>query len=197
MLVFLRNYRATPHQTTGKAPAELMFPNRNFKTKVPTVKPATPYHHDKEVREQDRKKKQMMKTYANRKRYVKDHEVHLGVVVLVPQRKRNKFTTSYRNEKYVVTKIKGSMITAQDQEGHTMTRDASKMKKIEGNQSGKLSELNNNCQELRTDYDGLDEQRQSELREESQLSEETSQPLRRSNRLRTATMSTKYKEYIG
>jgi hypothetical protein len=57
LMVFLRNYRATPHQTTGKPPAELMFPNRNFKTKVPTVKPVTPYHHDKEVRGYDQRKK--------------------------------------------------------------------------------------------------------------------------------------------
>jgi hypothetical protein len=56
LMVFLRNYRATPHQTTGKPPAELMFTNRNFKTKVPTMKPVTPYHHDKEVREYDKKK---------------------------------------------------------------------------------------------------------------------------------------------
>lgn len=130
--VFLRNYLATQHQT-GKAPAELMFPNRNFKTKVPTVKPTAPYHHDKELREQDWKRKQMMKTYADRMRYVKvyEHEVHLGDVVLVPQRKRNKFRTPYQHERYVVTKIKGSMITARNQYGHTVTRDASKMKKIQ------------------------------------------------------------------
>ena len=31
-----------------------MFPNRNFKTKVPTAKPVTQYHQDEEVRERDR-----------------------------------------------------------------------------------------------------------------------------------------------
>ena len=91
LMVFLRNYRATPHRTTGKAPAELMFPNRNFKTKVPTMKPVTPYHHDKEVREQDQRKKQIMKRYADSKRYVKDHDMEIGDVVLVPERKINKF----------------------------------------------------------------------------------------------------------
>ena len=57
LMVFLRNYQATPHQTTGRPPAELMFPNRNFKTKVPTMKPVTPYHQDNEIREYDQKKK--------------------------------------------------------------------------------------------------------------------------------------------
>ena len=31
---FLRNYRATPHTTTGKSPAERMFPSREFKTRI-------------------------------------------------------------------------------------------------------------------------------------------------------------------
>jgi hypothetical protein len=94
LMVFLCNYRATPHQTTGKPPAEFMFPNRNFKTNVQTMKPVTPYHHDKEVREYDQKKKQGMKRYADSKRYVKDHKVQIGDFVLVPQRKRNKLVNN-------------------------------------------------------------------------------------------------------
>ena len=31
---FLRNYRATPHTTTGRSPAERMFPSREFKTRI-------------------------------------------------------------------------------------------------------------------------------------------------------------------
>ena len=67
---------------------------------------------------------------TDRKQYVKEHDVCVDDIVLVPQKKRNKFTTPYRKEKYVVTNVKGSMITAQNAEGHIMTRDASKMKKI-------------------------------------------------------------------
>ena len=89
------------------------------------MKSVTPYHHDKEVREYDQK---IMKRYADSKRYVKDHKVQIGDLVLVPQRKRNKFTTPYRNMKYVVIKTKCAMITARN--AQTMTRDASKMKKI-------------------------------------------------------------------
>ena len=32
---FLRNYKATPYTSTGKSPAEIMFPNRAFKTRIP------------------------------------------------------------------------------------------------------------------------------------------------------------------
>ena len=137
LFVFLRNYRVTPHQTTGKSPAELMFPNRNFKTKVATAKPVTQYHQDEEVRERDRQKKEIMKTYADRKQYVKEHDVCVDDTVLFPQKKRNKFNTPYRKEKYVVTNVKGSMITARNAEGHIMTRDASKMKKIRIHRSHK------------------------------------------------------------
>ena len=35
---FLRNYRATPHSTTGKTPAELLF-GRKMRTKLPEIAP--------------------------------------------------------------------------------------------------------------------------------------------------------------
>ena len=38
LLVFLHNYRATPHQIMGKYPAELMFPNCNFKNESANCK---------------------------------------------------------------------------------------------------------------------------------------------------------------
>ena len=183
LMVFLRNYRATPHRTTGKAPAELMFPNRNFKTKVPTMKPVTPYHHDKEVREQDQPKKQIMKRYANSKRYVKDHDVEIGDVVLVPQRKINKFTTPYRNMKYKVTKINGSMVTSLNEFGQNITRDTSKMKKIKEYSEGEL------YSEDEKESEGVCQSRIDQVEEECQ-------PLRRSSRVRKATTDTKYRDYI-
>ena len=190
--VFLHNYRATPHQTTGKAPAELMFPNRNFKTKVPTAKPVTPYHQDKEVREQDQKKKQAMKIYADRKQYVKEHDISVNDIVLVPQQKRNKLATPYRNKKYVVTKVKGSMITARSSEGHVMTRDASKMKKIKVNESGQGREVDHG-QDIDSESDELDKQKLGK----DQTAIETSSPIiRRSSRVKMSTMNTKYKDYI-
>ena len=87
LFVFLPNYRATPHQTTGKSPAELMFPKRHFKTKVPTAKPVMQYHQDEEVRERDQQKKEIMKAYADRKQYVKEHDVCVDDIVLVSQKR--------------------------------------------------------------------------------------------------------------
>ena len=192
LMIFLRNYRATPHQTTGKAPAELMFPNRNFKTKVPTLKPTTPYHQDKEVREHDRLKKEAMKRYADSKRYVKEHKVKTGDAVLVPQKKKNKFTTPYRNMKYVVIKVKGSMITARNELGHIITRDASKMKKVQER------ELDTDDEEPPRPNDLLRES-ENEVKEVCQPrceQDDVSKSLRRSTRIRKATINTKYRDYI-
>ena len=86
---------------------------------------------------------------------MKDHKVQIGDFVLVPQRKRNKFTTPYRNMKFVVIKTKGAMITARNEFGQTMTRDASKMKKI------------NDCKDcdLDTEDDGIAREKSHDQRE--------------------------------
>ena len=141
------------------------------------------------------KKNQVMKRYADSKRYVKDHKVQIGDFVLVPQRKRNKFTTPYRNMKYVVIKTKGAMITARNEFGQTMTRDASKMKKI------------NDCKvcELDTEDDEIVKEKSHDQwegaetgRKEVQQSrrDEECRPLRRSNRIRKATKDTRYRDYM-
>ena len=51
-------------------------------------------------------------------------------MVLVPNKKKTKFSTPYRNEKYYVLRIKGSVITAENERGARITRDASRFKKV-------------------------------------------------------------------
>ena len=51
---------------------------------MPTAKPVTQYYQDEEVRERDRQKKEIMKVYADRKQYVKEHDVCVDDIVLVP-----------------------------------------------------------------------------------------------------------------
>ena len=82
--IFLRNYRATPHQTTGKSPAEVMFPNRNFQVKLPSMREVERYHSDQVLRDRDASKKAAMKEYADSKKYVKEHGMNIGDMVLVP-----------------------------------------------------------------------------------------------------------------
>ena len=52
---FLRNYRATPHSSTSKSPAELMFPGRSYRTRLPEIHRK---YIDQEIRERDKSTKE-------------------------------------------------------------------------------------------------------------------------------------------
>lgn len=68
---FLLNYRASPHSTTGVAPAKLLF-NRDIRTKLPELPPTQPdgNHHDT-ARSHDEKRKADIRKYADNKKKVK------------------------------------------------------------------------------------------------------------------------------
>ena len=77
----LRNYRATPHPSTGEAPAKLMF-GRRMRTKLPEVTKITP---NPEVFDRDNHQKQIMKMNAeSRLKLVRDESyLQLGDTVLL------------------------------------------------------------------------------------------------------------------
>ena len=131
-----------------------------------------------------------MKRYADSKRYVKDHKVQIGDFVLVPQRKRNKFTTPYRNMKYVVIKTKGA-ITARNEFRQTMTRDASKMKKINDSKECEL-DTEDDGEKSHDQWEGAETGRKEV--QQSRRDEEC-RPLRCSSRIRKATKDTRYRDY--
>ena len=85
--IFLCNYRATPHQTTGKSLAEVMFPNRNFQVKpMPSMREVEKHHSDQVLRDRDASRKAATKEYADSKKYVKEHGMNIGDMVLVPSK---------------------------------------------------------------------------------------------------------------
>ena len=89
LYTYLSNYRATPHPGTKKSPYELMM-NRCVRIKLPVLLPdqSTP-----EVITNDRKAKEKMKEYADHTRNTVNHNISTGDIVLVRQRRRNKFST--------------------------------------------------------------------------------------------------------
>ena len=87
-------------------------------------------HSNQMLPDRDALKKAAMKEYADGKKYVKEHGMNIGDMVLVPNKKTNIFSTLYRNEKCYVVRIKGSVITAENERGPRITRDASKFKKV-------------------------------------------------------------------
>ena len=78
---FLRNYRATPHASTDKTPAELLF-GRKMRIKLPEVSPTV---IDCDLRCKDATAKRKMKEYADDRNNAKPATFQIGDDVLVRQ----------------------------------------------------------------------------------------------------------------
>ena len=76
----LRNYRATPHCTTGNAPATALF-NRPLRTKLPDV--PTAKVDPASIARSDALGKAKMKKHADNKRFVKPNNFSEGDKVIV------------------------------------------------------------------------------------------------------------------
>ena len=121
---FLRAYRCTPHVTTGFTPYRLLFA-RDPRTKIPEVEAAATHPDDAEARKRDVAAKQNMKNYADRHTQAKPSAIGTGDIVLVRQPKRNKLSTPYNPVPLVVTERKGTMVTAERNDGTRVSRNVS------------------------------------------------------------------------
>jgi transposase InsO family protein len=137
LIEFLRNYRSTPHSTTNVAPADLFF--RNAKTtRLPQFKSNfSPNNADEYAIEADQKKKLIMKNEFDRRKNVKDIAIQINDTVLVKQKQTNKSKAPFEPHKYVVTDVKGNMVSAKritdkKEEQRSTTRNVSFFKKWRG-----------------------------------------------------------------
>ena len=130
MYQFLRNYRATPHCTTGVAPATALF-GRPIRTKLPNpvVVTSGENHDPVAMRERDAHQKLEIKTRAESRRTIKDCDIQVGDTVLVKQPKRQKLSTPYHPTPLTVTKKHHSMLTAENDD-RKVTRNSSYFKKL-------------------------------------------------------------------
>ena len=128
LFIFIRQYRATTHSTTGKSPSELLN-GRKLKSTLPRVQydEASP-----EIRQADATRKEKMKEYADKCSNAKSTDLSVGDKVLIKQPKQNKMSTPFKPEPLQITHKKGSMITAQNGE-RTVTRNSSFFKKLPSN----------------------------------------------------------------
>ena len=124
---FLRNYRATPHSTLQKTPAELLF-SRSFRTRFPES--ADPATKDKfGFNERDQRSKDQMKSYADHRRRARVNDLAVGDCVLIRQPAKSKVTPPFDPDPFTVIEVKGSMITVQ-RKGKRITRNTSFFKKF-------------------------------------------------------------------
>ena len=126
----LRMYRATPHPTTGKPPALLLF-GRNIRTRITNPNLLAPVNlqgNIAEAREHEIQEKQRQKMYKDKVAYVKPHQIKKGDHLLLAQTK-TKLKPPYNPKPYTATEVVGHQITG-TRDGKTVTRDAQKWKKI-------------------------------------------------------------------
>ena len=129
----LMHFRGTPHPTTGKCPAELLF-GRTFSTNIPDIRtnPAASRNDITEARAEDRKKKEAMKERVDKKVNVRPHTIQVGDNVLLKQ-KSTKQNPVYDPKPFTVTGVWGTQIEG-TREGTTKTRDAQRWKSVKTKQ---------------------------------------------------------------
>ena len=121
---YLRHYRSTPHSSTGRPPAELLF-NRKVRTRLPSFQEPA---HDPQVQLRHTLAKAAQKAYKDAKSNVKPHDIQPGDLVLLLQ-KDSKKQRRYDPQPYTVTQVQGSQITAQ-RGNKIRLRDAQMFKKV-------------------------------------------------------------------
>ena len=124
---YLLNYRATPHATTGKSPANLLF-NREITTKLPKL---VSNNASVDLKDRDTQAKDKMKSYADRKCRATESDLVEGDIVQVKNSNVTKLSARYNPKPYKIVKRKGNHVTVV-QNGHYFTRNVSFVKKFHG-----------------------------------------------------------------
>ena len=147
---FLLNYRATPHLTTNE-----------------------------QVRKRDKEKNVQMKEHADSRRRAKLLELKVDDVVLMKQRKINKFSTMFDPVPFKVVRVKGSMITV-TQNGKYLTRNISMLQKVKV--SGNVAKDEDSDYDIEDDRDEQDSDEQ-DRNEQDRDRNESRYPVRNRKRV--------------
>ena len=129
LYVFL--HRATPHCSTGMAPADVLF-GRPLRIKLPGYPLSFQSLTHAPLRQADALAKNRMKQKADRMRRVAPLALRVGDVVLCRQKKEGKLCPAYNPQLYKVIAVKGSMVTAKCN-NHVITRNSSHFKTLPAN----------------------------------------------------------------
>jgi len=116
---FLLAYRSTPHSTTGKSPAELLF-RRKLTTKMPelvNVEEEEVEVGGQTVRDRNTRRKQFNKDYVDKKFHAKDRNVREVDSVLLEKKKDNKLSPCYEKEPYQVISRYGDQVVLRSPQG--------------------------------------------------------------------------------
>lgn len=139
---YLLMYRSTPHSTTQKTPAQMMF-GRNIRDQIPNIHQSREI--DEETADKDKEKKEKERLYADDRRNAKESSIGKGDEVLVKRMiKTNKLSSNFEPETYKVMERKGGeVIVAAEESGKQYRRHVSHLQKIgEGAEATKHDDVN-------------------------------------------------------
>lgn len=142
---YLLMYRSTPHSTTQKTPAQMMF-GRNIRDQIPNIH--QPREIDEETADIDKEKKEKERAYADVRRNAKESSIGKGDNVLVKRMiKTNKLSSNFEPGTYKVLERKGGeVIVAAEESGKQYRRHVSHLQKIcEGAQATKDDDGNSSA----------------------------------------------------
>ena len=105
----IQRYRATPHCTTGKSRAEMLF-NRKMRTEIASI--VESYSNSKRYREEveirDKVQKGKIK-YAYDRRHARDTRLDVDDAVCMKHRPNNKSEAVFNPNPYQITGTKGTV----------------------------------------------------------------------------------------
>ena len=127
---FLMMYRNTPHTMTNVAPAKLLLTYQP-RTKLPQWESNRQSKAMRQAREHDKKMKDHMKSYYNKKHKVKESDIKVGDTIIQQQEKKQKFTTRFDPRPYKVMSRSRNALTI-ERDGVRYRRNVSKVKKVRG-----------------------------------------------------------------
>ncbi|CAF1076837.1 unnamed protein product, partial [Brachionus calyciflorus] len=130
LIEFLRNYRDTPHSSTGVAPNKLLFQSKSKTSKLPNFSDNLNVKEQLHLkaREQDSKAKAKMKAYNDRKLKAQTNNFKIGDLVLLKWKRTRKSDSLFDPKPFKIAKIDGSMITL-ERNGSLVVRNSSFIKR--------------------------------------------------------------------
>ena len=115
VLKYVAAYRAKPHPSTGKSPAEMLF-GRKVRTKIPEFTLRS-VENDQDVRDRDSEEKGKAKLYADSRRNARESDIQVGDSVLLKCDRVTKLDTPFRPEPFQVVARSGSRVKVESPQG--------------------------------------------------------------------------------
>lgn len=143
LLQYLMMYYVSPHSTTGKPPADLMY-GRSIRDKLPIVYDGLDHFGipSSELRDRDTLSKEQQKRLVDTKRRAVPSQLQEGDKVLKKVMFReNKLTPNFEGREYTIVGKTGAKCTIEDEEGQQLIRNTMHLKRIEDGSQNSHNDL--------------------------------------------------------